>query len=122
MPDGYSIKDEILEKARRYGLRVSSSYRTPDQNRAAGGAKNSFHLQKGAAYDFAGSPDAMRAFAQDVAQSDAGNLAELYYDPVGGWKHGKSIGAIGNHSDHVHVAFGNRSERPSPRPSQIPRS
>lgn len=29
---------------------------------------------------------------------------ELFYDPQGGWKYGQSIGAIGGHSDHVHVA------------------
>lgn len=33
-----------------------------------------------------------------------GNLLELFYDPKGGIKHGKQIGAIGGHSDHVHVA------------------
>lgn len=32
------------------------------------------------------------------------SLYELFYDPLGGWKYGQSIGAIGNHSDHVHVA------------------
>lgn len=31
---------------------------------------------------------------------------ELFYDPQGGWKYGKPIGAIGGHSDHVHVAAG----------------
>lgn len=33
-------------------------------------------------------------------------LKELFYDPQGGWKNGQSIGAIGDHSDHVHVAAG----------------
>ena len=33
--------------------------------------------------------------------------AELFYDPIGGIKNGKQIGAIGGHSDHVHVAFTN---------------
>lgn len=33
-------------------------------------------------------------------------LKELFYDPQGGWKNGQSIGAIGGHSDHVHVAAG----------------
>lgn len=36
-----------------------------------------------------------------------GNLDELFYDPMGGWKHGKQIGAIGGHSDHVHMADDN---------------
>ena len=33
--------------------------------------------------------------------------AELFYDPLGGIKFGKQIGAIGGHSDHVHVAYQN---------------
>ncbi len=33
-----------------------------------------------------------------------GTLKELFYDPQGGWKNQQSIGAIGNHSNHVHVA------------------
>jgi hypothetical protein len=33
----------------------------------------------------------------------AKGLAELFYDPMGGWDSGKQIGAIGGHSDHVHI-------------------
>lgn len=33
-------------------------------------------------------------------------LKELFYDPLGGWKGTTPIGAIGGHSDHVHVAAG----------------
>ena len=33
-------------------------------------------------------------------------LKELFYDPQGGWKGTQSIGPIGGHSDHVHVAAG----------------
>lgn len=33
-----------------------------------------------------------------------GQIIELFYDPQGGWKYGKQIGAIGGHGDHVHVA------------------
>jgi hypothetical protein len=32
-------------------------------------------------------------------------VTELFYDPLGGWADGKSIGSIGGHSDHVHIAF-----------------
>lgn len=35
-----------------------------------------------------------------------GDLIELFYDPIGGIKRGQEIGAIGGHSDHVHVASG----------------
>lgn len=36
-------------------------------------------------------------------------IKELFYDPQGGWKGQQSIGAIGNHSDHVHVAAGKKT-------------
>ena len=36
----------------------------------------------------------------------ANQLLELFYDPIGGIKRGKEIGAIGGHGDHVHVASG----------------
>lgn len=38
--------------------------------------------------------------------SGRSRLLELFYDPQGGWKDGQPIGAIGGHSDHVHVAAG----------------
>lgn len=34
--------------------------------------------------------------------------AELFYDPLGGYKYGKAIGPIGGHSDHIHVAYQDR--------------
>lgn len=37
---------------------------------------------------------------------DAG-LAEAFYDPLGSWDNGKFGGAIGNHSDHVHLSITN---------------
>jgi hypothetical protein len=39
----------------------------------------------------------------DMSSGDA-RIRELFYDPLGGWDEGKSIGPIGGHSDHVHVA------------------
>lgn len=42
--------------------------------------------------------DALLPYAQ------SGALAELYYDPRGGWKNGRSIGAIGGHGGHLHAA------------------
>jgi hypothetical protein len=35
-----------------------------------------------------------------------GTINELFYDPLGGIKHDHSIGAIGGHTNHVHVALG----------------
>lgn len=37
-----------------------------------------------------------------------GEVVELFYDPLGGYDNGKSIGAIGDHGDHVHVASRNK--------------
>jgi hypothetical protein len=33
------------------------------------------------------------------------NLRELFHDPVGGWKSGQPVGAVGGHSNHVHIAW-----------------
>lgn len=35
----------------------------------------------------------------------AGRINELFYDPLGGIKMNKPIGAIGGHNDHVHVSL-----------------
>lgn len=34
-----------------------------------------------------------------------GSINELFYDPLGGIKYGRQIGAIGHHGDHVHVSL-----------------
>lgn len=49
---------------------------------------------------------AKRASPAKAGKRPAGNLLELFYDPQGGVKRGKEIGAIGGHSDHVHAATG----------------
>lgn len=36
---------------------------------------------------------------------------ELFYDPLGGIKHGKEIGAIGNHMDHIHYSAANAQQQ-----------
>lgn len=35
---------------------------------------------------------------------------ELFYDPLGGFKHGKQTGAIGGHGSHLHVAEDNPAQ------------
>ena len=40
------------------------------------------------------------------AKTNAG-INELFYDPLGGMKNGREIGAIGHHSDHVHISLSN---------------
>lgn len=67
-------------------------------------AKNSYHY-KGQAFDTDGGP-AVNTKIFNTFKGDAalGKLVELFYDPSGGYKNGKSVGAIGGHSDHVHAA------------------
>jgi diguanylate cyclase (GGDEF)-like protein len=69
-----------------------------------GGAKNSYHLASPnrSAYDLTGTPEQLGKFAKEAGRDGA---AEVFYDPVGGFKKGKSIGAVGNHKDHAHIAF-----------------
>jgi len=82
------------QRAVALGLRITST---------TGGrhVPGSYHY-KGRAIDVAGSPSAMAAFYREMAKLSP---TECFYDPIGGIKHGQNIGAIGGHSDHVHVAF-----------------
>lgn len=62
--------------------------------------------------DLSGNPDlsiqsAPGAFDPDSGVKGNGTVEELFYDPLGGWDNGKSIGAIGGHLDHVHVGSRN---------------
>jgi hypothetical protein len=83
-----------MDRAGQLGLRVTST---------TGGrhAPHSYHYQ-GRAADFGGSPAAMRQFYREMAGT---NPTELFYDPAGGIKHGRNIGAIGGHGNHVHLAY-----------------
>jgi hypothetical protein len=83
-----------MHRARELGLQITST--TGGQH-----AKDSLHYA-GRAIDFAGSADAMRQFYREISQTSP---AELFYDPMGGMKDGRNIGAIGGHGDHVHVAY-----------------
>lgn len=57
---------------------------------------------QGRAIDFGGRPAAMREFYREMSHT---HPTELFYDPMGGMKHGHNIGAIGGHGNHVHVAY-----------------
>ena len=83
-----------MQRAHELGLRVTST---------TGGhhARHSYHYQ-GRAIDFAGRPAAMREFYREMSRT---HPTELFYDPMGGMKHGHNIGAIGGHRTHVHVAY-----------------
>ncbi|MFH1810594.1 MAG: hypothetical protein ABIJ09_17765 [Pseudomonadota bacterium] len=86
-------------RAHQLGLRITST----DEGRAGDGVhtRSSNHY-KGRAIDVAGPASAM---AQFTREQQARSPRELFFDPVGGWKRGQSIGAIGGHRDHVHIAF-----------------
>ena len=83
-----------MSRAKHYGLRITST---------TGGrhARHSYHY-RGRAFDAAGSPRAMRAFYREMSHT---RPTELFYDPMGGMKHGRNIGAIGGHRNHVHYAW-----------------
>ncbi len=89
---------EMRQLAQQHGLVVTST---------TGGTHvpTSYHYS-GHAVDVSGPPSNMAAFAQHVRSQYGPDLKELFYDPLGGWKNGQSIGAIGGHSNHVHVAWG----------------
>lgn len=92
---GFSAQlNSAMDRARELGLRVTST---------TGGrhAPRSYHYQ-GRAADVAGSPRAMGQFYREMSKT---NPTELFYDPMGGIKHGRQIGAIGGHRDHVHIAY-----------------
>jgi hypothetical protein len=91
---GGSQLSDGMARARELGLRITST---------TGGrhAPRSYHYQ-GRAFDAAGSPAAMRQFYREMAGT---NPTELFYDPMGGIKHGRNIGAIGGHGTHVHLAY-----------------
>jgi peptidoglycan hydrolase-like protein with peptidoglycan-binding domain len=80
--------------ARQMGLRITST---------TGGkhTPGSYHY-RGRAIDVAGSPSKMAEYYRRLAGT---RPTELFYDPQGGIKNGRPIGAIGGHRDHVHVAY-----------------
>jgi hypothetical protein len=83
-----------------FGLTVTS---TTGGSHVAG----SYHYS-GRAIDISGSPSQMRkAYKYLQKNLPHAKLTELFYDPIGHyWDNGKKIsGAIGDHSDHVHLAI-----------------
>lgn len=92
--NGGSQLGDAMATARGMGLRITAT--TNGRH-----ARHSYHYQ-GRAFDAAGSPAAMRSFYREMSHT---NPTELFYDPMGGMKHGRNIGAIGGHGTHVHVAY-----------------
>ena len=46
----------------------------------------------------------VKAAPRKKSNASPKSIYEMFYDPQGGWKFGGRIPAIGDHSDHVHVA------------------
>jgi hypothetical protein len=86
--------DWAMKTAQGMGLRITST--------TGGTHTPGSYLYKGRAVDVAGSPAQMAKFFDTLRGT---RPTELFYDPRGGIKNGQSIGAIGGHGDHVHVAF-----------------
>ncbi len=83
-----------MHRAQELGLRITAT--TNGKH-----APHSYHYL-GRAVDVAGSRSAMREFYTEMSHT---HPTELFYDPMGGIKNGRQIGAIGGHSNHVHVAY-----------------
>jgi hypothetical protein len=109
MPGGNPLSEMLAAQklAKQMGLRETENYDLP------GGVNpvhvhGSYHYQRykggkvGRATDVSGTPAQMAAYYRALARP---HPTELFYDPLGGIKYGKQIGAIGGHSDHVHIAY-----------------
>lgn len=80
-------------------LGISSTYRTPPENAAAGGSPTSLHMDRAnPAVDIVGSVAAMNAFALHLAS--IGGWRELLYNNVTA----PGIRAYPGHNNHIHVA------------------
>lgn len=104
----------VSDMVRRFGLSITS---TTGGRHTAG----SWHYS-GHAADLAGSPAAMMSATKYAYQNWGSLLHELFYDPWGGLDEGHQIGAIGGHSDHVHIAAQRGAKvKPAPKGKPKPR-
>lgn len=73
---------------------------------SSGHATGSLHYS-GLAWDVSGAAGAMREYFLKAAAQFGGAINELFYDPMGYYyDEGRRVaGAIGGHSDHVHIGF-----------------
>jgi TP901 family phage tail tape measure protein len=96
---GGSTLSRLLSFAQQLGIAVTST---------TGGkhAPGSYHYQ-GRAIDVAGSFGQMAGFFNAALRAFGGSIKELFFDPMGFYvKNGRRVsGAIGGHSDHVHLAL-----------------
>jgi hypothetical protein len=95
-PTGTNSQKLAKAKARAIALGLTITSTTGGRH-----APRSYHYQ-GRAIDVGGSPAKMAQFYREMAGS---RPTELFYDPIGGMKNGRNIGAIGGHGNHVHIAY-----------------
>lgn len=100
------LDTRLVAVAHRYGLQITSGYRSEAQNKAVGGVPDSYHL-RGEAIDVAPTEKAKQFYRYALAHPQL--FTELFYDPAGLFiKNGRVYkGAIGGHSDHVHIVLAN---------------
>lgn len=91
------------ELAKRFNVTMSSTYRSPEKNRAVGGSPTSAHMHKGKATDFVGNPQNLTRLHRWALKS--GKIRESFWDPAGRYKDDGVIrkGRIGGHGDHAHL-------------------
>lgn len=100
---GGNVNQQAQQLAKRFGLKITSGRRSPEENRRVGGSPTSAHLT-GRGFDFAGPPDRMMALARWAGNQ--GSFGEVFYDPWGQWDNDRyQRQGIGGHSDHVHITF-----------------
>lgn len=93
-------EDMVRQIAALYNLDVSSIYRTPAENAAAGGSPTSQHVL-GQAGDLAGSPSAMAQAARELFERARDAFRQIIFnnrDYIGGF-------GVPDHMDHVHLGF-----------------
>lgn len=103
-PSQGEVNPGLLELAKRFGLTVTSGYRSPERNAQVGGSPTSLHMQ-GRAVDVAPGPGVEKLAAYAFAHPQL--FDEFFFDPIGKYiKHGRVVeGSIGDHSDHLHYAL-----------------
>jgi hypothetical protein len=87
-----------LEKARELGLRLTSSYRSPELDKRVGGNGRGAHT-RGEAYDFAGAYSRMEQLAEWAHRS--GMFTQVIFKD----KDYRTGRRITGHQDHVHIAW-----------------
>jgi hypothetical protein len=91
-------ENSLYDHVDRVHTETSNHYQTFD-------GSNNYNKSIGRAADISGDPTAMMAFTKWAHANYRGQTRELFHDPWGGTKANKSVGAIGGHDKHVHIAF-----------------